>query len=112
VRRVDLQLTVIHGTPPERVIELLGGVATSHSDVLREPEAGAFFMGFSPNGMDFLLMFWAQQATHFRVRSEIAISVNAALREAGIEVAVPQQDVRVRSAEPSAAQRLTRLGAA
>ena len=31
-------------------------------------------------------MFWAQQNSHYRLRSEIAIAVNDALCHAGIEI--------------------------
>jgi len=50
-------------------------------------------------------MFWAEQSTHFRLRSEIAIAVNAALLDAGIEIPLPQQEVRVRSRPPRAGSR-------
>ena len=99
VRRVELQVPVAYGTAPERVIELLLAVVRSHPEVLRHPEPGAFFTAFGPCSMDYLLMFWAEQQTHFRLRSEIAIAVNAALNEAGIEIPLPQQEIRMRPSE-------------
>jgi small-conductance mechanosensitive channel len=51
--------------------------------------------------MDFILMFWAEQDTHFRLRSEVSIAVNAALRKAGIEIPFPQRDIRLRREPPS-----------
>jgi small-conductance mechanosensitive channel len=47
-------------------------------------------------------MFWADQSTFFRLRSEIAIALNAALRQAGIEIPLPQQDIHVRHVDSSA----------
>ena len=52
--------------------------------------------------LDFLLMFWAPQETHFRLRSEIAIAVNASLNRAGIEIPLPQREIRMRSSDPAA----------
>ena len=52
-------------------------------------------------------MFWAEQQTHFQLRSEIAIAVNAALHEAGIEIPLPQREVRVLSSESPAASQST-----
>jgi small-conductance mechanosensitive channel len=107
-RRVDLAVRVAYGTDPELVIEILANVANQHPEVLREPEPCAVFQGFGESALDFLLMFWATQTTHFRIRSEIAIRVNAVLREAGIEIAVPRQDVRVQYVEAAALQRSAR----
>jgi small-conductance mechanosensitive channel len=47
-------------------------------------------------------MFWAEQSTHFRLRSENAIAVNAALLDAGIQIPLPQQEIRVLSLPPCA----------
>ena len=105
VRRVELQVPVAYGTAPERVIELLLSVTRAHPEVLREPEPGAFFQAFGPCSMDYLLMFWAEQHTHFRLRSEIGIAVNAALNQAGIEIPLPQREIRMRSSEPTPVSR-------
>jgi small-conductance mechanosensitive channel len=110
IRRVDLQVPVAYGTAPERVLELLVEVARRHPEVLRSPEPEAFFLGFGASTLDFILMFWADQNTHYRLRSEVAVAVNAALREAGIEAPLPRQEIRVRSMEPSALQWTTGAG--
>jgi small-conductance mechanosensitive channel len=104
-RRVDLTVRVAYGTDPEYVIEILAGIANNHPEVLREPAPCAVFQGFGDSSLDFLLMFWATQTTHFRVRSEIAIKVNAVLRQTGIEIPFPRHDVLVRYAESRALQR-------
>jgi len=108
LRRVELQVPVAYGTAPERVLELLSDIARGHPEVLRDPAPGAFFLGFGPGAMDFVLMFWAQQNTHFRLRSEIAIAVNTALGRAGIEIPLPQHEVRLRSVDAAALDRKTR----
>jgi small-conductance mechanosensitive channel len=105
IRRVEIQVPVAYGTAPERVIQLLASIARGHTGVLPHPEADAFFQGFGPNSLDFILMFWAEQQTHFQLRSEIAIAVNAALHEAGIEIPLPQREIRVLSSESPAAVR-------
>jgi small-conductance mechanosensitive channel len=99
-----------YGTEPERVIQILLDVARGHPKVLSQPAPDAVFVGFGPSALDFLLMFWAEQDTHFRLRSEVSIGVNAALRQAGIEVPVPQQDVRVLALENPAARRAAGSG--
>ena len=101
VRRVDVPVRVAYGTDPEHVIKMLLEIAGSHASVLRDPEPFAVFMGFGDSSLDFLLMFWAEQDTHFRLRSEVAIRISAALREAGIDIPFPQRDIRVQSVEPA-----------
>jgi potassium efflux system protein len=107
IRRVELQVPVAYGTAPERVVELLSKVARSHREVLANPEPGAFFQGFGPCSLDFILMFWAEQQTHFRLRSEIAMAVNAAMLDAGIEIPLPQHEIRVLSSDRAAVSRFT-----
>src|SRR5262249_28411888 len=84
------------------VIAILKKVASDHPEVLKQPEPGAFFQDFGPNSLLFILMFWADQSTFFRLRSEISITLNDALRQAGIEIPLPQQDIRVRHVDSSA----------
>jgi len=106
LRRVDLQVPIAYGTPPEQVIGILSTVAASHPEVLRNPPPGAFFQGFGASSLDFVLQFWAEQSNHFRLRSEIAIAVNAALREARIVIPFPQQDIHVRSIDAAVRENL------
>ena len=100
-RRVDINVGVAYGSDPERVIAILKKAACDHPEVLKQPEPGAFFQDFGPNSLLFILMFWADQSTFFRLRSEISIQLNAALRQAGIEIPLPQQDIRVRHVDSS-----------
>ena len=102
LRRVDVQVPVAYGTDPERVIRILTAVAAGHPEVLRTPEPAAYFQSFGASSLDFVLMFWAQQQNHFRLRSEVSVGVNAALRDADIEIPFPQHDIRIRAAEPTA----------
>jgi potassium efflux system protein len=99
VRRVDVPVHVAYGTDPERVIKMLLEIAVSNSEVLRRPEPSAVFMGFGESSLQFLLMFWADQDTHFRLRSDVSIRINVALREQGIEIPLPQREIRVHSSE-------------
>ena len=101
VRRVDIPVHVAYGTDPERIIKMLLEIARSHTEVLRQPEPSAAFMGFGDSSLDFLLMFWAGQDTHFRLRSEISIRIGGALRDAGIDIPFPQREIRVHQAAVS-----------
>ncbi len=104
-RRVDVVVGVESGAQPERVIEILAKVANDHPEVLKQPAPCALFQGFGDSTLQFALTFWADQSTHGRVRSEVAIGINAALSQAGIEIPCPQQDVRVRLLDSAVLQR-------
>jgi small-conductance mechanosensitive channel len=81
---------------------MLLDIAATHPEVLRTPKPCAVFQGFGESALNFLLMFWAEQNTHFRLRSEICIQITSVLRAAGIEVPVPQREIRMRSSEAAA----------
>jgi small-conductance mechanosensitive channel len=101
-RRVDIPVHVAYGTDPDQVIRMLLEIAASHAEILRDPEPSAVFLGFGESSLDFQLMFWAEQATHFRLRSEVSIHINSALRAAGIDIPFPQRDLHVHSEEAGA----------
>jgi small-conductance mechanosensitive channel len=81
IRRVEIPIHVTYGTDPQRVIEMLLEIANSQTGVLRQPESSAVFMGFGESSLEFLLMFWADQNTHFGLRSAVSIRISAALRD-------------------------------
>lgn len=106
-RRVPVPVGVVYGTPARRVIELLRQVAHDHPAVLAYPEPLALFMGFGDSSLDFELRFWSEDENALTtVRSEIAVAIQDALAEAGIEVPFPQRDLHLRSVAPEAREAL------
>lgn len=97
VRRRELRVGVTYGTDPERVLEILRKVASSHPEVFEDPEPLVLFLGFGESTLDFSLRYWTTIADNLRVSSEVAVAVNAALREAGIKIPVPQREIRMAS---------------
>ena len=96
-RCVQIPVGVAYGTDPEPVLKLLVEVAESHPGVMRDPRSTAFFMGFGDSALNFELRFWASQDNWFQLKSDVTIGVSRALREAGIEIPFPQQDLHIRS---------------
>ncbi len=101
-RRVDLPVGVAYGTDPEPVVKLLVEVAASFPGVLREPAPAAFFLGFGDSALNFELRFWSDHETWFQLKSDVAIGVARALRDARIEVPFPQRDLHLRSIDGEA----------
>jgi hypothetical protein len=110
-RRIELPVGIEYGTDPEQVIQLLINVAKAHPDVMAYPEPGALFIGFGDSSLDFELRAWTSQFDSFlRIKSELAIGINNALRDAGITIPFPQRDLHVRSVDPAAAAQLLTKG--
>jgi len=103
-RRVDLGVGVAYGTDPEQVLALLVEVARGQPDLLDEPAPVALFMGFGDSALTFELRAWTGNLEdRLQTRSALAVAVNRALAEAGIEIPFPQRDLHLRSVEPAAA---------
>jgi small-conductance mechanosensitive channel len=99
-RRLDLEVGVAYGTNPEVVLELLQGVAEAHPAVLEAPKAEALFLEFGDSALNFCLRVWIPRFEEgFTVRSQLSVAINAALRDAGIQIPFPQRDLHVRSVE-------------
>jgi small-conductance mechanosensitive channel len=96
-RRVDIPVGVAYGTDPGRVFSLLLDVAGAHPGVIGNPKPEAYFLGFGESALDFELRFWTYQEDWFRLKSEVAVSLLQALREANIEVPFPQRELRIRN---------------
>ena len=99
VRRIDVQVGVAYGTDPERVLELLLGIAERHPDVLHDPSPFAMFVRIGPSSLDFELRVWATR-DFLRVGSELRVAVYKALKQADIEMPFPQVDLHFRSGFP------------
>jgi small-conductance mechanosensitive channel len=110
-RRLEVSVGVEYGTDAQRVIDLLVAVATEHSEVLAEPEPKALFVGFGDSSLDFLLRVWVGDFEGgFSVRSELAVAIQRALKEAQIGVPFPQRDLHLRTLSPDVASEIGRSG--
>jgi len=95
LRRISISVTAAYGTDPDRVIEILVGVARKHPAVLANPAPLAVFDRFGDSALNFTLFCWSFVDTFFIARSKLTIAVNDAFKEAGIQIPFPQQDVHV-----------------
>jgi potassium-dependent mechanosensitive channel len=98
-RRVDIPVGIAYGTDPERVLSLLLEVAAAHPGVVHSPKPEAFFLGFGESALNFELRFWTYQETWFQLKSDVAVRLVKALRDANIEIPFPQRDLHIRSIE-------------
>jgi len=100
LRRLEIPVGVAYGTDPERVLALLKEVAAKHPAVLPEPAPYGLFRGFGDSSLNFELRAWTGRFEEwFRVSSELTVAINAALRDAHIEIPFPQRDLHLRSCD-------------
>lgn len=95
-RRMEFSIGVAYGSSPEKVIELLVGVANAHMEVLVNPEPVAVFTDFGDSALMFQLRAWTR-GDIVAVSSGLRVGVNRALADAGIEIPFPQRDIHIRS---------------
>ncbi len=97
-RRGEVQVGVAYGTDPQKVIDLLLETCTSSEQILRDPEPLAIFVGFGDSSLNFRLLFWIADADlRLTIQSNVAVLVNKAIVDAGIQIPFPQHDLHVRS---------------
>jgi small-conductance mechanosensitive channel len=91
-RRIDIQVTVALGTPPDEVMKVLAAAAHAHPDIASAPAPQPLFLGFGDGTLRFELRAWTRRLDRWLdVKSEVGIAVDGALREAGMTISPPQQ---------------------
>ena len=96
-RRVDVRVGVAYGSDLEKAMHTLYSVAIADPDVGRTPPPAVLFQGFGDSAQNLELRFWLRVGAQIDVKSRVSIAVAQAFQEAGIEIPVPQRDIRVRS---------------
>ncbi len=97
-RRLDVDVGVGYDSDPRRVLELLQQVARSTEGVAPNPEPVVIFTGLGASSLNFGVRAWTNDFTRWGlIRSDLTLRIFDALREAGIQIPFPQQDIHVRS---------------
>jgi small-conductance mechanosensitive channel len=89
-RRVTLDVSVAHGGDPATVLGLLRDVAGRDPRVAGAPSPEALFVRMGRESLDFELRMWTDDPAWARVRSDVGVAVERALREANIALPRPE----------------------
>lgn len=100
-RRRDIEISAAYGTNPRKVLEIIRNVATDHPSVIKNPGVWATFEGFGESSLNFKVRFWVSFDIGLTVKSEVAMSIYDAFEEAGIRIPFPQQDLHIKSFDPT-----------
>lgn len=99
--RIAVPVGVSYNSYPQKVREILLGVAENHPAILDSPRPDVIFQGFGNSSLDFELRVWTR--TYIQIpkilRSEINYRIFEAFRANGIEIPFPQRDIHFRSSD-------------
>lgn len=101
-RRLKLPVGVAYGSDVALVMQTLMECAEDHVMVMSNPKPAVIFFGFGDSALDFELRVWIADFDSRRlVQSEINQDIDQRFRDLGIEIPFPQQDLHLRSVDPS-----------
>ena len=89
-RRREHIIKVESGSDPNEVIEILSEVLAKNEDVLEDPSPMVLFIGQSSYSFDFRVLYWIS-ARLLLADSEVALDLYNALKNKGIQIAMPKQ---------------------
>ena len=98
-RRVDIPLGVAYGSNLEKVMQILFAVAGADPNVLKDPAPEVLFQGFGESALNFEVRFWTHLRAHQEAKTRVSLAIARALESAGVEIPVPQRDLRIKTGD-------------
>jgi small-conductance mechanosensitive channel len=94
--RFQVNVRVKYGTDTSLVRDILYNAALKHPDVSKNREIIVRFEDFGESGLHFSVFFWARKTWVIEtLQSEIRFDIDQQFRYNGLQVPVPQREVRV-----------------
>lgn len=98
IGRVIVNVGVSYSADPEKVRDILLKCAQEHPLVVSHPEPFVTWQDFGSSSLDFdLRAFLNDISKGLAVRTDLRFAIFKALKEAGVEIPFPQQDVYIKS---------------
>jgi len=98
--RRDFPVGIAYGSDTRKAEQLLYDIARNHPLVLKDPEPIVLFKGFGNSSLDFeLRVYFSGIENNLAVWHDINFAIDDAFRQAGVEIAFPQQDVHIRTTD-------------
>ena len=97
--RYEVEFSVSYDTDINKVPDIINAAVLKHPAVISEPEApDCELRDFGGSGVDFAVEFWVEGIDDGKNKytSEIRFLIWNALKDAGIEIPFPQQEIRYR----------------
>jgi len=102
MRRIDLPVGVNYGADPRTVIGILESVALANPRIVKNPAPQGLMMEYGDSTINFELRAWTDNFQVWpQVRSDLAVAIYDAVRDAGMSFPFPQRDIHLlRDPEP------------
>ncbi|NEP18875.1 MAG: mechanosensitive ion channel [Leptolyngbya sp. SIO4C1] len=97
IARLKIPVGVAYGSDPTLVTEVLLRSAHMEPAVCAQPMPKAMFMAFGDSALQFELWVWVDFNQRFETQSSLHFIIEHNLRQHGIVIAFPQQDVWLRN---------------
>ena len=96
--RFEVSVGIAYGSDTKKATEVLNEVFENHPNVVKNPTYDILFKSFGNSTLDFIARGYVRSVnTLITTQSELHYQIDDAFREAGIEIAFPQQDIHIRS---------------
>jgi potassium efflux system protein len=100
--RIVIPVGIAYGSDTELATQILSRIASEHPKVLQTPKSQVVFSQFGESALVFQLRVFVPHAEHSnRVTHELHTAIDREFRQAGIAIASPQLDLRIRAIDPS-----------
>lgn len=98
--RFSIELTLAYDTDTAAARHLLYQCLCSHPGVSKVRKPTVLLAGFGDSGLSFTLQFWSSEAWNIEpIKSDLRYTIYNALKDNGIEIPFPRQDLRITSTE-------------
>jgi small-conductance mechanosensitive channel len=96
--RIAIPIGVAYGADVDLVSRTLLRAAEEVDNVLSDPPPKVQFLSFADWSLDFRLLVWTNRPRlHTQIRSDINYRIEKLFRDAGIEIPIPQTELRLRN---------------
>jgi potassium efflux system protein len=96
-RRVELIISVAYGTDIPQVKTMLKELLTAREDIMNYPEPLVFVHNINESAVDFRILFWADDITHWlELKSNVLSDVYTRFYQDGIKLPSKQQDLNLK----------------
>ncbi len=105
ITRMVIEVGVSYDSDPSTARDLLLQIAKDHPLVLDEPAPTSVFTSFGASTLDLELRAFLGSREEFSLlQNELNTEIQRQFGEQGLEIAFPQQDIRIRAIDPSIGQ--------
>jgi len=99
--RLVFQVGIAYDSDPELACSLIREVCSLHPNVMKEPPPTAFFEQFGDSTLDIKVrLFLTNLDLRLPTKHELHLLIRKKFLDAGIEIALPQRDLHLRSLPP------------